>query len=185
LDALSNKFTNTWPILSGSTQTKGNPGSTTVSIDWFFYRSDVIRVVEGLGLDWLMAARKSKRKRRQANQARRMGRPCFRYTMNPGKDNETCFHVFTVPAEKGGYHFFASSREARILGHWAGVYRLRRGIETGYRVKKGFTVRTAVRSLHVRLCFWSLCCFMMCGSWWGGWAVSRRVSSGTAWYASS
>jgi len=122
-----------------------------VLLDRFFYSSSVIKAVEGLGLDWLMAARKSKRMRRQANQARRMGRPCFRYTMNPGKDNETCFHVFTVPAEKGGYHFFASSREARILGHWARVYRLRWGIETGYRVKKGFTARTAVRSLHVRL----------------------------------
>ena len=122
-----------------------------VLLDRFFYRADVIRVVEGLGLDWLMAARKSKRMRRRAEQARRMGRPCFRYTMNPGKMNETCFHVFTVPAEKGGYHFFASSREARILGHWAKVYRLRWSIETGYRVKKGFLARTAVRGLRVRL----------------------------------
>ena len=122
-----------------------------VLLDRFFYSSAVIRAVEGLGLDWLMAARKSKRMRRQANQARRMGRPCFRYTMNPGKMNETGFHVFTVPADKGGYHYFASSREARYLGHWARVYRLRWGIETGYRVKNGFLARTAVRSLHVRL----------------------------------
>jgi len=122
-----------------------------VLLDRFFYSSSVIKAVEGLGLDWLMAARKSKRMRRQANQARRMGRPCFRYTMNPGRESETCFHVFTVPAEDGGYHFFASSREARYLRHWARVYRLRWGIETGYRVKKGFTARTAVKSLHVRL----------------------------------
>ena len=122
-----------------------------VLLDRFFYSSSVIKAVEGLGLDWLMAAKTSKRMRRQANQARRMGRPCFRYTMNPGKESETCFHVFTVPAEDGGLHYFASSREARYLGHWARVYRLRWGIETGYRVKKGFTARTAVKSLHVRL----------------------------------
>jgi len=122
-----------------------------VLLDRFFYSSAVIRAVEGLGLDWLMAARKSKRMRKRAREARRMGRPCFRYTMNPGKMNETCFHVFTVQAEDGGLHYFASSREARYLGHWARVYRLRWGIETGYRVKKGFLARTAVRNLHVRL----------------------------------
>jgi len=122
-----------------------------VLLDRFFYRSDVIRAVEGLGLDWLMAARKSKRMGRMAEQARMEKEPCFRYTMNPGKMNETCFHVFAVPAEKGGLHYFASSRETRILGHWARVYRLRWGIETGYRVKNGFLARTAVRSLHVRL----------------------------------
>ena len=124
---------------------------SVVLLDRFFYSSAVIRAVEGLGLDWLMAAKKSKGMRRQAEKARRMGLPCFWYTMNPGKENETCFHVFTVPSEKGDYHYFASSREARYLGHWASVYRRRWGIETGYRVKKGFTVRTAVRSLHVRL----------------------------------
>ena len=124
---------------------------SVVLLDRFFYGSAVIKAVEALGLDWLMAARKSKRMRRMAGEAREEGRSCFRYTMNPGKMNETCFHVFTVPAEKGGYHFFASSREARYLGHWARVYGLRWGIETGYRVKKGFLARTAVRSLDVRL----------------------------------
>lgn len=122
-----------------------------VLLDRFFYRADIIRAVEGLGLDWLMAARKSKRMRRRAEQARMEGRPCFRYTMNPGKMNETCFHVFTVPTEDGGLHYFASSREARYLGHWVKVYRMRWVIETGYRVKNGFLARTAVRGLHVRL----------------------------------
>jgi len=124
---------------------------SVVLLDRFFYSSAVIKAVEAMGLDWLMAARKSKRMRRRAREAREEGRACFRYTMNPGKESETGFHVFTVPSEKGGYHYFASSRETRYLGHWARVYRLRWGIETGYRVKKGFTARTAVRSLDVRL----------------------------------
>lgn len=124
---------------------------SVVLLDRFFYGSAVIKTLEALGLDWLMAARKSKRMSRQAEKARRMGLPCFRYTMNPGKMSETCFHVFTVPAKDGGLHYFASSREARYLGHWASVYRLRWGIETGYRVKNGFLTRTAVRRFHVRL----------------------------------
>lgn len=37
-----------------------------VLLDRFFYRADVIGTVEGLGLDWLMAAKKSKRMRRMA-----------------------------------------------------------------------------------------------------------------------
>lgn len=122
-----------------------------VLLDRLFYRSDIIRAVEAMGLDWLMAARSSKGLRRRADQARRMGHPCFRYTMNLGKPSQTSFHVFTVPAEKGGYHFFASSREVRYLRYWAGVYKRRWGIETGYRVKRGFLVGTAVRDLHVRL----------------------------------
>jgi hypothetical protein len=122
-----------------------------VLLDRFFYRADVIKAVESLGLDWLMAAKTSKGMRRMAEEARERGQPCFLYTMNPGKPSEACFHVFTTPSEKGGYHYFASSREARYLHHWANVYRLRWGIETGYRVKKGFLTRTTVRSLHVRL----------------------------------
>jgi hypothetical protein len=122
-----------------------------VLLDRFFYRADVIQAVESLGLDWLMAAKTSDGMRRMAGEARDRGQPCFRYTMNPGKGNETCFYVFTVPSEKGGYHYFASSREARYLRHWADVYRLRWGIETGYRVKKGFLTRSAVRSMQVRL----------------------------------
>jgi len=98
-----------------------------------------------------MAAKTSKRMRRMAEEARDGGQPCFLYTMNPGKPSETCFHVFTVPSKKGGYHYFASSREARYLRHWADLYRLRWGIETGYRVKKGFLTRTAVRCMYVRL----------------------------------
>ena len=127
-----------------------------VLLDRLFYSSSVIRAVEAMGLDWLMAAKTSKGLRRRADEARRMGRPCFRYTMNPGKPSQTSFHVFTVPAEKGGYHFFASSLEVGRLRHWAGVYRRRWGIETGYRVKRGFLVRTAVRCLYVRLFFFLL-----------------------------
>jgi hypothetical protein len=124
---------------------------SVVLLDRFFYTSAVIGAVEALGLDWLMAAKASERMRRMAGEARRMGRACFRYTMNQGKENETRFHVFTAPAQGGGYHFFASSREARYVGYWARVYKLRWGIETGYRVKKGFLPRSAVRSLFVRL----------------------------------
>jgi len=127
-----------------------------VLLDRFFYRSDVVRAVEALGLDWLMAARTSKGLRRKAEQARMRGRGCFRYTMNPGKVNQVSFIVFTVPAEKGGLHYFAVSRGVRNLRHWAGVYRLRWGIETGYRVKRGFLARTAVRCLCVRLFFFLL-----------------------------
>lgn len=123
-----------------------------VLLDRFFYSSGVIRAIEGLGLDWLMAARTSRRMRRMAEQAREEGHPMFRYTMNPGKESQTSFHVFTVPAERGGgFHYFAVSREVRYLRHWAGVYRGRWGIETGYRVKKEFLVRTAVRRVYVRL----------------------------------
>ena len=125
---------------------------SVVLMDRFFYQADVLEAVEGLGLDWLMAARTSERMRRMAGEARERGQTCFRYTMNPGKPNEARFYVFTVPREKGdGYHYFASSREARIVGHWAKVYKLRWGIETGYRVKKGFQVRTTVKDLWVRL----------------------------------
>ena len=123
-----------------------------VLLDRFFYRSDVIRAIEGLGLDWLMAAKTSRRLRKQGEEARERGRPWFKYTMNPGKESQASFFVFSVPAEKGGgFHYFAVSREVRYLRHWAGVYRCRWGIETGYRVKKGFLVRTAVRCLYVRL----------------------------------
>ena len=87
-----------------------------------------------------------------AEQALEEGHSRFRYTMNEGKESQATFHVFTIPAEKGsGYHYFATSREVRYLRYWAGVYMARWGIDTGYRVKKGFLVRTAVRDLHVRL----------------------------------
>jgi hypothetical protein len=122
-----------------------------VLLDRFLYRADVIQAVESLGLDWLMAARTSDGMRRMAEEARERGQPCFLYTTNPGKESETCFYVFTVPSEKGGYHYFASSRETRYLRHWADVYRLRWGIETGYRIKKGFLARTALRCMYVRL----------------------------------
>jgi hypothetical protein len=124
---------------------------SVVLLDRFFYRADVIKAVESLGLDWLMAAKTSDGMRGMAEEARDRGEPCFRYTMNPGKANEACFFVFTVPSEKGGYHYFASSREARYLRRWADLYRLRWGVETGYRVKKGFLTRTAVRCMYVRL----------------------------------
>lgn len=95
-----------------------------VLLDRFFYRSDVIRAIEGLSLDWLMAAKTSRRLRKHAEQTRERGRPWFKYTMNPGKESQTSFHVFTVPAEKcGGFHSFAVSKEIKILWHWAGVYR--------------------------------------------------------------
>lgn len=123
-----------------------------VLLDRFFYSSAVIGAMEAMGLDWLMAARTSGRMRRMAEQALEEGRPRFRYTMNEGKESQATFHVFTIPAEKGGgYHYFATSREVRYLRYWAGVYRARWGIDTGYRVKKGFLVRTAVRDLQVRL----------------------------------
>lgn len=121
-----------------------------VLLDRFFYRSDIMRIIEGLGLDWVMAARASGRLRRQAGQARKEGRPCFRYTMNPEKESQASFHVFTVLA-KDGLHFFASSREGRRLRYWADVYRGRWGIDAGYRVKRGFRARTAVRCMYVRL----------------------------------
>ena len=87
-----------------------------VLLDRLFYRSDVIRAVEAMGLDWLMAAKTSKGLRGMADEARRMGRPCFRYTMNPGKPRRVSFYVFTVMTEDGKLHFFASSREVRYLG---------------------------------------------------------------------
>jgi hypothetical protein len=37
--------------------------------------------------------------------------------MNPGKGNEACFYVFTIPSKKGRYHYFAASKEARYLRH--------------------------------------------------------------------
>lgn len=123
-----------------------------VLLDRFFYRSSVIGAVEAMGLDWLMAARTSGRMRGMAEQALERGHPYFVYAMNEGKESQATFHVFTIPAEKGGgCHFFATCREVRYLRYWAGVYMGRWGIETGYRVKRGFLVRTAVRDLRVRL----------------------------------
>jgi len=71
-----------------------------------------------------MTAKTSRRPKKQAEPTRERGRPWFKYTMNPGKENQTSFHVFTVPTEKGGgFHSFAVSKEVRILRHWPGVYR--------------------------------------------------------------
>lgn len=121
-----------------------------VLLDRFFYNSRVIQVLEGMGLDWLMAARATGKLRREAEEALEGGLPRFRYTMNQGMESQITFYAFTVPAGEG-YHYFATNREVRYLRYWAGVYRRRWGIDTGYRVKKGFLAKTAARDHHVRL----------------------------------
>jgi len=77
-----------------------------VLLDRFFYRADVISAVEGLGLDWLMAAKTSKRMRRMAREAREEDRPCFMYTMNPGEGQRDVFPCLHRPIGEGRLPLF-------------------------------------------------------------------------------
>ena len=133
-----------------------------VLLDRGFLNAGVIKVLEQRGLEWLMAAKTSKKLRRHALQTRRGGRRSFTYIMNEGKPNEVAFTVFmvakkagkrreSVANEAGGYHYFATNREVKYFEYWADVYRKRWGIDTGYRVKKQFLFRTAVKTHCVRV----------------------------------
>jgi hypothetical protein len=44
-------------------------------LDRFFYRADIIKAIESLGLDWLTVAKTSKRMRRMAGEARDRDKP--------------------------------------------------------------------------------------------------------------
>lgn len=135
-------------------------------LDRAFPTRPVINVLEEFGVDWIAAFSKNEKVKAVIRDAHREGGFVREYEMG-SKNNKVSFHLLLVESRRyhdhgakltDKYSAFATNmkvdeEEGERL---AELYRKRWGIETGYRVKREFRVRTSTRVYSMKILFFFL-----------------------------
>jgi hypothetical protein len=145
-----------------------------VLLDRGFFSIEVLRLLEGLKLKYIMPATKNDRIKQVVKDNSNKLSYFLKYTM--GKKEKVTFNLMVKYDEKDReYYTFATNFEIKYkidINRIAEMYRKRWGIETGYRVKHDFLAITTTESYTVRMLyfmisvilynFWLLCNLIYC-----------------------
>lgn len=145
-----------------------------VLLDRGFFSIEVLRVLEGLKLKYIMPATKNDRIKQVVKDNSNKLSYFLKYTMGT-KEKVTFNLVVKYDEKEREYYTFATNFEIKYkddIERIAETYRKRWGIETGYRVKHDFLAITTTQSYTVRLLyfmvsvilynFWLLCNLVYC-----------------------
>ena len=136
----------------------------TVYLDKEFCNDDAISALTKLKIDFVIACKLNKKiKRELENFKKENGHKStvFEYQFN---ENGTKFNLVAVPHEKKEYILFATNKDVKSIEEFEKSipeeYKKRWNIETGYRVKNDFKIRTCTKSPVARTLFFVIQCIL-------------------------
>ena len=134
----------------------------TVYLDKEFCNDDTISVLTKLKIDFVIACKSNKKIKKELEKFKKENghKPAvFEYNFN---ENGTKFNLVAVPHEKKEYILFATNKDVKSIEKFEKSipeeYRKRWNIETGYRVKNEFKIRTCTKSPVARTLFFLIQC---------------------------
>ena len=136
----------------------------TVYLDKEFCNDDTISALTKLKINFVIACKVNKKiKRELENFKKENGHKStvFEYQFN---ENGTEFNLVAVPHEKKEYILFATNKDVKSNKEFENSipeeYKKRWNIETGYRVKNDFKIRTCTKSSVARTLFFIIQCIL-------------------------
>src|SRR5665647_2991726 len=136
----------------------------TVYSDKELCNDDVISALTKLKINFVIACKLNKKiKRELENFKKENGHKstAFEYQFN---ENGTKFNLVAVPHEKKEYILFATNKDVKSIEEFdksiPEEYKKRWNIETGYRVKNDFKIRTCTKSPVARTLFFIIQCIL-------------------------
>jgi hypothetical protein len=134
----------------------------TVYSDKEFCNDDTISALTKLKINFVIACRLNKKIKRELEDFKKENghnSTVFEYRFN---ENGTKFNLVAVPHEKKGYILFATNKDVKSIEEFEKSipeeYKKRWNIETGYRVKNDFKIRTCTKSPIARTLFFIFQC---------------------------
>ena len=134
----------------------------TVYLDKEFCNDDAISALAKLKINFIIACKLNKKiKMKLENFKKENGHKStvFEYHFN---ENGTKFNLVAVPHEKKEYILFATNKDVKSIEEFEKSipeeYKKRWNIETGYRVKNDFKIRTCTKSPVARTLFFIIQC---------------------------
>lgn len=136
----------------------------TVYMDREFFNKKVISKMEEHKLDFVIAAKSNKRiKEMLENHRKEYGDTSTVFEYNFQGEKQT-FNIVAMWDQEKGYSLFATNKKMGSIETFVKQipeeYRKRWNIETGYRVKKDFKIRTCSKSPVARALFFVVQCIM-------------------------
>lgn len=127
-------------------------------LDRGYFSSEIMKLLDGLKVRWLMPAVMNPKLKQSVLEHYLNGEFVFDYEMNAGYG----FRVFFFREEDDDFVVFATSMDVSESELWfyAGLYRKRWNIETGYRDKNGFLIPTRSRKEGFRILRFVLSCLL-------------------------
>lgn len=136
----------------------------TVYFDKEFCNDDTISVLTKRKINYVIACKSNKKiiKKLENFKKENGHKPTvFEYNFN---ENGTKFNLVAVPHEKKDYILFATNKDVKPIEEFEKSipeeYRKRWNIETGYRVKNEFKIRTCTKSPVARTLFFLIQCIL-------------------------
>jgi hypothetical protein len=134
----------------------------TVYLDKEFCNDDTISVLTKLKINFVIACKTNKKIKKELENFKKENghKPTFfEYNFN---ENGTKFNLVAVPHEKKEYILFSTNKDVESIEEFEKSipeeYRKRWNIETGYRVKNEFKIRTCTKSPVARTLFFLIQC---------------------------
>jgi hypothetical protein len=134
----------------------------TVYLDKEFCNDDTISVLTRLKINFVIACKLNKKIKRELGKFKKENghkSTVFEYQFN---ENGTKFNLVAVPHEKKEYILFATNKDMKSIKEFEKSipeeYKKRWNIETGYRVKNDFKIRTCTKSPVARTLFFVIQC---------------------------
>jgi hypothetical protein len=134
----------------------------TVHLDKEFCNDDTISVLTKRKINFVIACKSNKKIKTELEKFKKENghKPTvFEYKFN---ENGTKFNLVAVPHEKKEYILFATNKDVKSIDEFEKSipeeYRKRWNIETGYRVKNEFKIRTCTKSPVARTLFFLIQC---------------------------
>jgi hypothetical protein len=134
----------------------------TVYLDKEFCNDDTISALIKLKIKFVIACKRNKKIIKELQEFKKENghkSTVFEYQFN---ENGTKFNLVAVPHEKKEYILFATNKDVNSIKEFEKTipeeYRKRWNIETGYRVKNDFKIRTCTKSPVARTLFFVIQC---------------------------
>jgi len=136
----------------------------TVYSDKEFCNDDTISALTKLKINFVIACKLNKKIKRELDNFKKENghkSTVFEYQFN---ENGTKFNLVAVPHEKKEYILFATNKDVKSIEEFEKSipeeYKKRWNIETGYRVKNDFKIRTCTKSPVARTLFFIIQCIL-------------------------
>ena len=136
----------------------------TVYLDKEFCNDDTISVLTKRKINFVIACKSNKKIKKELEKFKKENG--HKPTVSEYKFNEngTKFNLVAVPHEKKDYILFATNKDVKSIEEFEKSipeeYRKRWNIETGYRIKNEFKIRTCTKSPVARTLFFLIQCIL-------------------------
>lgn len=136
----------------------------TVFMDREFFNLDVISELDNQKVDYVIAAKSNKRIKRMLEEHENKYGKCSTVLEYKFQKGGPTFNIVAMYGKEKGYVLFATNKKVLSSGEFIKnvpeEYKKRWNIETGYRVKNDFKIRTCTVSPVARALFFVIQCIM-------------------------